>query len=100
MHHTPVNISANVGHLHIASDYEATCEVQTMFRICLQQLMITSKCIAEHLIQPVDTYIYTHYVTLSTVRKFIQPKSMLTTSVVHNQILWLLKNAVFNSSVY
>jgi len=51
----PVNISADVGHFHVASDYEATREVETAFRIGLEQLMIVSERIAEHLIQSAHT---------------------------------------------
>jgi len=48
----PVNVSADVGHLDVATYSESTCQVQTMPRISLEQLMVMCKCITKHLIQP------------------------------------------------
>jgi len=47
----PLDVPAEVGHLHVAPDHEGAGQVEAAFRVGSDQLVVFTEGVAEHLIQ-------------------------------------------------
>lgn len=47
----PLDVPAEVRHLHVASDHEGTGQVETVLGVGSDQLVVFTEGIAEHLVQ-------------------------------------------------
>lgn len=48
----PLNIPAQIWHLNVSTQHKSTGQIQVVFGVGSDQLMILTECIWEHLIQP------------------------------------------------
>lgn len=51
MAHWPLNVPAQVRHLHVAPDHEGAGQVEAVLRVSLDELVVFTEGVAEHLIQ-------------------------------------------------
>lgn len=49
---SPLYVPAEVRHLHVATDHEGTGQVQAVFGVSPDQLVVFTEGISEHLIKP------------------------------------------------